>query len=49
MCICRGDMWLLCVSVKKASFHPVNRYSLFVATNVYHCVKAHSKDQCKVE
>ena len=27
-------MWLLCASVKKGSFHPVNRYSIFFATNV---------------
>ena len=34
MCVSRGNMWLLCVCVKKGSFHPVNRYSFFFAINV---------------
>ena len=34
MCVCKGEIWLLCVCVKKGSFHPVNRYSFFFATNV---------------
>ena len=34
MCVSRGNMWLLCVCVKKGSFHPVSRYSFFFAINV---------------
>ena len=34
MCVSRGNMWLLCVCVKKGSFHPDNGYSFFFATNV---------------
>ena len=49
MCVGRGNMWFLCVCVKEGSFHPVNRYSFFFATNVkgekFVCVKARGKGQ----
>ena len=53
LCVCRGDMWLLCFGVKKGSFHPVYRYCLFFAANVkvekFVCVKARDKDRYKVD